>query len=117
MRSSFGRCSTSQNRDVEHPAVVINNASRNTSFTISYAPRDPAIESLSTNTRRTGGILSDEINNDTDRRTFMKQVGGAIVVAGMDARSYGRVLGSNGRIRLGQLGCGGRSEGHVHMAQ
>ena len=61
--------------------------------------------------------MSDEINNDTDRRTFMKQVGGAIVVAGMDARSYGRVLGSNGRIRLGQLGCGGRSEGHVHMAQ
>jgi len=35
----------------------------------------------------------------------------------MDARSYARILGANDRIRLGQLGCGDRSEGHVHMAQ
>lgn len=52
-----------------------------------------------------------------DRRTFLKQAGGAVVVAGLDARSYGRILGSNDRIRLGQLGCGGRSEGHVNMIQ
>ena len=52
-----------------------------------------------------------------DRRTFVKQAGGAMLVAGMDARSYARVLGANDRIRLGQLGCGDRSQGHVHMTQ
>jgi predicted dehydrogenase len=40
-----------------------------------------------------------------------------LVAASMDARSYARILGANDRIRLGQLGCGDRSEGHVHMAQ
>ncbi len=35
----------------------------------------------------------------------------------MTARSYSRALGANDRIRLGQLGCGGRSRGHVHMVQ
>ena len=39
-----------------------------------------------------------------DRRTFVKQAGGAVLAAGMDARSYARVLGANDRIRLGQLG-------------
>jgi predicted dehydrogenase len=61
--------------------------------------------------------MTDKINHGTDRRTFVKQAGGAILVAGMDARSYGRVLGANDRIRLAQLGCGGRSHGHVHMIQ
>ena len=48
----------------------------------------------------------------------MRQAGGALVAAssaGMTARSYARVLGANDRIRLGQLGCGQRSRGHVHM--
>ncbi len=40
-----------------------------------------------------------------------------MLAAGMTAKSYGRVLGANDRIRLGQLGCGDRSEGHVHMVQ
>ena len=53
----------------------------------------------------------------TDRRTFVKQAAGAVLAAGMDARSYARVLGANDRIRLGQLGCGDRSQGHVHMTQ
>ena len=53
----------------------------------------------------------------TDRRTFLKEAGGMLVAASMDARSYARILGANDRIRLGQLGCGDRSEGHVHMAQ
>src|SRR6202012_1245656 len=53
----------------------------------------------------------------TDRRTFVKQAAGAVLAAGMDARSYARVLGANDRIRLGQLGCGDRSQGHVHMVQ
>ena len=52
-----------------------------------------------------------------NRRDFLKVAGGAVLAAGMDARSYGRILGANDRIRLGQLGCGDRSGGHVHMAQ
>jgi predicted dehydrogenase len=59
--------------------------------------------------------MTDHENVGIDRRTFVKQAGGAMLVAGMDARSYARVLGANDRIRVGQLGCGGRSEGHVHM--
>lgn len=61
--------------------------------------------------------MTDNANSGTDRRTFIKQAGGAIVLAGMDARSYGRVLGANDRIRLAQLGCGDRSQGHVHMTR
>jgi predicted dehydrogenase len=55
----------------------------------------------------------------TDRRTFVKHASQAMLVAGMgmDARSYAWVLGANDRIRLAQLGCGDRSEGHVHMVQ
>ena len=52
-----------------------------------------------------------------DRRTFVKRAGGAMLAAGMSAKSYARVLGANDRIRLGQLGCGSRSEGHVHMVK
>jgi predicted dehydrogenase len=61
--------------------------------------------------------MTDKVNDGTNRRTFIKQAGGAIVLAGMDARSYGRILGANDRIRLAQLGCGQRSHGHVHMVQ
>lgn len=35
----------------------------------------------------------------------------------MTARSYARILGSNDRIRLAQLGCGARSAGHIRMVQ
>jgi predicted dehydrogenase len=52
-----------------------------------------------------------------DRRTFLKGAGGVLMAASMEARSYARILGANDRIRLGQLGCGDRSEGHVHMVQ
>lgn len=61
--------------------------------------------------------MTDKSSSGTDRRTFVKQAAGTMLVAGMDARSYARILGANDRIRLGQLGCGGRSHGHVHMAQ
>jgi len=61
--------------------------------------------------------MSDKSSEGIDRRTFVKQAGGAVLAAGIDARSYARVLGANDRIRLGQLGCGSRSEGHVHMTQ
>lgn len=54
-----------------------------------------------------------------DRRQFLKGTGSAIVTGSalsLSARSYARIIGANDRIRLAQLGCGGRSEGHVHMA-
>src|SRR6202034_3183835 len=61
--------------------------------------------------------MPENANDGFDRRTFVKQAGVAMLAAGMSAKSYARVLGANDRIRLGQLGCGGRSEGHVHMVQ
>src|ERR1700729_3687180 len=61
--------------------------------------------------------MQESGNEGIDRRTFVKQAAGAMLAVGMDARSYARILGANDRIRLGQLGCGDRSEGHVHMAQ
>jgi predicted dehydrogenase len=61
--------------------------------------------------------MTNKPASETDRRTFIKQASGAVMLAGMDARSYARILGANDRIRLGQLGCGGRSQGHVHMVQ
>ena len=61
--------------------------------------------------------MVDQEKVGIDRRTFVKQAGAAAVAVGVEARSYARILGANDRIRLGQLGCGARSEGHVHMAQ
>jgi hypothetical protein len=55
-----------------------------------------------------------------NRRTFMKQAGASLLAASVvkssTASSYGRIPGANDRIVLGQLGCGQRSSGHVHMA-
>src|SRR5580692_6885359 len=56
-------------------------------------------------------------NANPDRRTFLKQATGTMIGAGLTARSYGRVLGANDRVAIGQLGCGSRSQGHVHMVQ
>lgn len=51
-----------------------------------------------------------------DRRKFLRRTSAFVGTAvAMTARSYGRVKGANDRIRIAQLGCGGRSEGHVHM--
>lgn len=61
--------------------------------------------------------MDDEQINGIDRRTFVKQVAVAAATVGMSARSYGRVLGSNDRIRIAHLGCGARSQGHVNMVQ
>jgi predicted dehydrogenase len=61
--------------------------------------------------------MADESTFATGRRKFMKQVAGTVLSAGMTARSYARVIGANDRIRVAQLGCGGRSHGHVHMVQ
>lgn len=62
--------------------------------------------------------MDDAFKSDPlDRRQFLGQTGAllggsAITVS---AKSYARVVGSNDRIRIAQLGCGGRSQGHVHM--
>jgi predicted dehydrogenase len=61
--------------------------------------------------------MIDEVPSGTDRRTFMKRTAGTMLAVSMDARSYARVIGANDRIRLAQLGCGGRGHNHVHMAQ
>jgi predicted dehydrogenase len=61
--------------------------------------------------------MGEKSTERINRRTFVKHAAGAIFVTGMDASSYARILGANDRIRLGQLGCGDRSEGHVHMVQ
>jgi len=48
----------------------------------------------------------------------MKQAGASLLSATVvkgSASSYTRILGANDRIVLGQLGCGQRSSGHVHM--
>ncbi len=64
--------------------------------------------------------LEQTAGEAVDRRQFLKQAT-EVIIAGsataMTARSYSRTLGANDRIRLGQLGCGGRSRGHVHMVQ
>jgi predicted dehydrogenase len=51
-------------------------------------------------------------SDEPGRRQFLKLAGTA---AALTARSYARVLGANDRIRLAQLGCGGRGGGHIHM--
>ncbi|WP_263368838.1 Gfo/Idh/MocA family protein [Edaphobacter bradus] len=51
-----------------------------------------------------------------DRRSFVKAMAGTSALA-MNARAYAKILGANDRIRIGQLGCGARSHGHVHMVQ
>lgn len=61
--------------------------------------------------------MTNKFKQGTDRRTFVKQAGAVALAAGLDARSYARVIGANDRIRIAQLGCGQRSEGHVHMLQ
>jgi predicted dehydrogenase len=60
--------------------------------------------------------MEEAENRGIDRRTFMK-AGVAAMAVGTNARSYARILGANGRIRLAQLGCGARSHGHVVMAK
>jgi predicted dehydrogenase len=62
---------------------------------------------------------SRKLTSELDRRQFLKGTGNAVLAGSaisLSARSYARIVGSNDRIRLAQLGCGGRSEGHIHMA-
>ena len=66
--------------------------------------------------------MLDEPREDIDRRIFVKQsTSAAMLAAGMLAEEIVctlSVIGANDRIRLcRKLGCGARSQGHVHMAQ
>ncbi len=47
------------------------------------------------------------------RRSFL----GAASASALSAASYSRVIGSNDRISIGLIGCGGRSRGHRRMAK
>ncbi|HEX4169811.1 MAG TPA: Gfo/Idh/MocA family oxidoreductase [Bryobacteraceae bacterium] len=58
-------------------------------------------------------------HNTVDRREFLRRTAETVLVTSavtLPARSYARVVGANDTIRLAQLGCGGRSHGHVRMA-
>jgi len=57
---------------------------------------------------------SETTRNSLSRRRFLRAAAGATV--GLSAASYSRVLGSNDRISIGIIGCGGRGQG-THMAQ
>jgi predicted dehydrogenase len=58
--------------------------------------------------------MADKVN----RREFIKQTTiTALAAAGMPARSYARVIGSNDRIRLGGIGPGDRGAGRMTAAQ
>jgi predicted dehydrogenase len=50
------------------------------------------------------------VPQSSTRRTFL-------TAASLTAASYSRVLGANERVRIGQLGCGARGDGHVRMAR
>lgn len=46
-----------------------------------------------------------------DRRKFL----GSAAALSLSAASYGNVAGSNGRVRVGFLGCGGRAQAHIDL--
>lgn len=54
----------------------------------------------------------NSLHPNLNRRAFL-----TASALSMTAQSYDRILGSNDRIRLGQLGCGDRSGGHIHMVK
>src|SRR5215210_4795499 len=46
-----------------------------------------------------------------DRRKFL----GSAAALSLSASSYANVAGSNGRVRVGFLGCGGRAQAHIDL--
>ena len=50
----------------------------------------------------------------SSRREFLKTASVGAAALGVTASSYGRVVGANERIAIGQIGCGGRGRG-AHM--
>ena len=55
-----------------------------------------------------------ETNARSTRRSFLKTAAVSATAVGMSALSYSRVQGANERIRIAQVGCGGRGIG-AHM--
>src|SRR5215212_4305825 len=51
---------------------------------------------------------------DYSRRSILGAVAGATLLP-RTARSYGRIIGANDRIQVGQIGCGHRATGHRRM--
>lgn len=53
------------------------------------------------------------MENAVSRRTLIGAAGSAVFA--QSARSYGRIVGANDRIQIGQIGCGHRATGHGRM--
>jgi predicted dehydrogenase len=54
---------------------------------------------------------------ELDRRDFVRLAGAGVTAAGLSARSYSRVLGSNDRIRIGGIGPGDRGATRLATAE
>ena len=54
------------------------------------------------------------MNANLSRRGFLQATAIGATAMSMSARSYGRIINANERIRLAQIGCGGRGL-HAHM--
>jgi predicted dehydrogenase len=63
----------------------------------------------------------NNISKEISRRKFVKNTvlgtAGLYATAGMSAKSYANIMGSNDRINIGFLGTGGRSRGHRRMVE
>ncbi len=55
-------------------------------------------------------VPSSSGSSGVSRRSFLTASGAALM---MTARSYGRIIGANDRIRIGIIGCGGMATGHM----
>jgi predicted dehydrogenase len=51
--------------------------------------------------------------NKKDRRDFLKTTAAGASVLALAASSYGKVIGANGKLRIGFLGVGGRCQQHI----
>ncbi|MBM3888906.1 MAG: hypothetical protein FJ388_07230, partial [Verrucomicrobia bacterium] len=54
------------------------------------------------------------MNTNLNRKDFLKTAAVGVTAMSMTARSYARIMGANERIRIGQIGCGGRGR-EAHM--
>jgi predicted dehydrogenase len=51
-----------------------------------------------------------------DRRKFLRSAGAAAGASlGLSAASYAKVVGSNTRVNIGFIGCGGRAQAHINL--
>jgi predicted dehydrogenase len=62
------------------------------------------------------------MSDGVTRRSFLKDgiaagAAAGIAVAGLEASAYGRAVGANERIHIGQIGCGGRNRWHTQWVK